>query len=1309
MSTLYSLKEAAVAATPVLCFDITFSDGHVEHFASESIVLDGQSYLRRVTAQQLHENSLGSDDAIGYYSRIGLTLANADGLMTQLEQARGFRGAEVLARFVFLDPASNAPAGEPVVVFRGTADAPSLMDESQLQLTAENRFALFHAKLPATPIQRRCPWHFPYDAETRQQAATGGEEGRHSLFYRCGYSPDVSGGAGNLDGAIPFAGCRGTREDCAQRGMLSVDEAGRATRRFGGFTYLPASILVRTHGSRSSQLADVHANQARGNDVAPLVYGKGWLSPPLIHSFNDGNLTRLLYLLADGEVDGVDRVVVNGIEIPLAVEGQDMTSTGWHKIVASGARNGSYLPKPDNNGVYPESDPHGSLATLQVVIPNAIQKGSSQPRTEVLLRGMRLLTVASDGTEAGRTFTDNPAWVLLDVLLRSGWRRDELHLASFASAAQHCAFPIQVALWDGSSQTQSRFSCNLVLQKRRSVGEILRGLREASFLFLRARLDGRIEVVVESTLALQQSSASELSNAAEALAGGWPAYEFGDGTEGRGGILRSPSGAPQFRMFSRGAADSPNRIHAEFQDVWNEFQTDRISLFDSREVHRTRQEIAANSRALGLSTYHQAARSVYAQLKRSTTGNRYVEFVTGLRGIGIRPGDLITITYLRHGLLRQPFRVLRVRPSANLETARIVAQWHDDAWYADAILEELGGLDRYRNPAGIYGSPRPLVGTLVLPDGSSQFDVSEASQIESDGAYRVLLHCGFVVPSNRVGPTVVPPVSSLTANVHAGGGSLPPGATLYYRLTTLDATGEESVVSSPIVVVLPSVGGGYAVQIPALSAPAEAAEIRVYRGSSPDVVYAIDTIPASAASFTDVGLAYQPLVPPDPNFHHANFYWRGELLPAVSADAAGAASITYSSASWLENQFQGKLVWIVNGKGKSQERTILSNNANTLFVDPWDIMPDISSVFAIAEPTWQFGTKTTGSPAAFEVPNLAGSTVHLLGVSANALDLEAPAGRAVVTRWQIGGGSVFPADSDIPGEPFFALAADGAGTLLLSGLGFADLQNTSTIQTGTLQIYHYDELRDYPSASLAAFVNLSATTLTFTQDPGFVEGEVFQLGREILRVVSRGAGNSYTVERGVLGSSAAAQPAEQPVFALSLQSMSFAVPLQFFGSPASGAFRQSFYLPHARVASARLTFTNSVGASPDGQLAFTPLADFGLRTGYGGQYALYVEGYLAIEDDAAIPLIVDRDHSVRDVFATLESPPTGGPVELDILLDGEVYCSLAFAQGMPFSNVVSGVNLPPLRAGAKLTVNVRSVVHYGNTIPGKDLSIRIRL
>ena len=39
-----------------------------------------------------------------------------------------------------------------------------------------------------------------------------------------------------------------------------------------------------------------------------------------------------------------------------------------------------------------------------------------------------------------------------------------------------------------------------------------------------------------------------------------------------------------------------------------------------------------------------------------------------MKGIGIAPGDLITVTYLKEGLERQPFRVVKLAPGQNYQT-----------------------------------------------------------------------------------------------------------------------------------------------------------------------------------------------------------------------------------------------------------------------------------------------------------------------------------------------------------------------------------------------------------------------------------------------------------------------------------------------------------------------------------------------------------------------------------------------------------------------------------------------------------------
>ena len=146
---------------------------------------------------------------------------------------------------------------------------------------------------------------------------------------------------------------------------------------------------------------------------------------------NDGNLTRMEALVALGEIRGVLKVVVNDVEIPLAVDGTNMTSTGWYHLVGRGNRTGAFnLNFTDGNGEA-LGDPYGSMAYVSVVVPNRVQDGRSIPRVQVLVEGAELPTYDADGEFVADLFTNNPAWVMLDVLKRSGWREEEIDLASF--------------------------------------------------------------------------------------------------------------------------------------------------------------------------------------------------------------------------------------------------------------------------------------------------------------------------------------------------------------------------------------------------------------------------------------------------------------------------------------------------------------------------------------------------------------------------------------------------------------------------------------------------------------------------------------------------------------------------------------------------------------------------------------------------------------------------------------------------------------------------------------------------------------
>ena len=202
-------------------------------------------------------------------------------------------------------------------------------------------------------------------------------------------------------------------------------------------------------------------------------------------------------------------------------------------------------------------DPYGSMAYMSLVVPNRINDGKSLPRVQVLLQGMKLPLYASDGAYQGDQFTNNPGLGAAghSAAKRLDDGRDRHREAS--QAADYCGQQIQAKDPNGNDILIPRFECNLVLQKRRSAGDVIRGIRNGARLYLTYGNGGLLQLRVENTLALQQPAKADWSNSTEVLDGGWPSYEFGDGSSIFSGILRK--GGRRSRAFECGHAVPPIR------------------------------------------------------------------------------------------------------------------------------------------------------------------------------------------------------------------------------------------------------------------------------------------------------------------------------------------------------------------------------------------------------------------------------------------------------------------------------------------------------------------------------------------------------------------------------------------------------------------------------------------------------------------------------------------------------------------------------------------------------------------------------
>jgi Putative phage tail protein len=1295
MQTISSLKAQAVTDTPLIVFDCALSNGDTEHWCTHAITISGTAYAARVLQQSSFDIQTASDQGVDGSPTISVTLANADSHFSEIQQATGWKGGQLTVSFLFYDLRNNVPLTDTTVVFQGICNPPDQIKEATFRLTATNRMNLQRLVLPEVRIQSTCPWQFPSTAAQQAEAVSGGTNGQYSIYYPCGYSAGLPGGTGNLNNGAPFTSCGYVRTDCQARGMFTIG-------RFGGLEFVPPVISVRGYGSAWTS-SNLSVNQARYNDFVPMVYGTAWYEPLVVFARNDGNLTRMEVLLGAGLMQGVVTVLVNDVQIPMGVSGTNMTGTGWYNVVTLGSRNGAFDMNFTNASGQAAGDPYGSMAYLSVVVPNQLSDGDSIPNIQVLAQGLIVPTYSAAGANLGSQFSNNPAWILLDVLQRSGWTAAELDFTSFAAAAAYCDQQINSTDLNGNAITLPRFQCNLVLQKRRSAGDVVRGIRNAARLFLTYGPGGVLQLQVENTIALQQPVQLAWSNSTETLNGGWPSYEFGDGSNGFSGIMRRQNGDPSVTLTSRPIADTPNSYNVEYQDSLNGYQQDSFSVSDPSDIALAGQQVTATLMAIGLPNYDQAGRILQFNLDKSVLGNTYIEFETSVMAVGIRPGDIITFTYLKEGYTRQAFRVLKISPATNYRTTTITAQFHDDAWYADT-----NGQTSSPNVAGANGSagmgiPNPLLGTTIDSNGNIEFGVQETDTTASDGTAEVSVSVSFIVPATiaATGPGI--PLVSFSPLI-ATGGTLTSGQNLYYTVSGVNSAGGEGLLS--FIVTASILADGSSVTLTGLSFTSDTVTFNVYRGVTPSELFLIATAQAIAAQFIDTGLTDELIAPPDPNFDHANFYWRMEEQPETAVTIFSAATVGNSTLQMAANSYLGMTARITRGTGAGQEASISSNSATSVtLTSPWVVEPDATSFFVVAEAAWHFGGVASSSPIQYAIPNLSGEVVQLTGRSANASDAECPPQLAIVTRWQIGGSGT--TDSAPAPAPAFGLGTGpSGGTIVLSGVSFTALTNTQTISSGTLSLYYWNEIQGTPTTLLSAAMAPTDTTLTLNSAGAGQAGSIVQIDAEVLQVTAVSTdGTQYTVTRGLQGSTAATHSALAPVYQLSDLPVIVPFPPEFFGSVYSGNWTYPILLPDVRVVSAQMFVTNDKGNGPIASVCLTHNVDNGLRTLSGGQYSIQVEGFLAVDQSAAAALVTDAAHSVRDVFAVLGTSADQA-VQLQINVNGASYCQLTIAIGLLVSNSVDGATLPPLPSGAQITLSVLAV---GQTLPGADLTVLIRL
>jgi hypothetical protein len=71
--------------------------------------------------------------------------------------------------------------------------------------------------------------------------------------------------------------------------------------------------------------------------------------------------------------------------------------------------------------------------------------------------------------------------------------------------------------------------------------------------------------------------------------------------------------------------------------------------------------------------------------------------------------------------------------------------------------------------------------------------------------------------------------------------------------------------------------------------------------------------------------------------------------------------------------------------------------------------------------------------------------------------------------------------------------------------------------------------------------------------------------------------------------------------------------------------------------------------------------------------------------------------------------PSGGPIQLQLRGGSTVYCTLTIADGTTTSASVNGFGLAPLAASSLVSLDILAVPGAAGTLPGRDLTVIIRL
>jgi len=841
-------------------------------------ILPAGNYLARVQQQDIGALQARSSLGVDRVTDITIHLADPDHYIWNnfaTTDAYGFRGASCTMGLVMWQPGTTNFSTDSAIMFVGTCDQESFTSGGNvISVHCNNGHNTATIKLSQFPLQNRCPHAFPSTPAQRLDGANNPA----SIYYACGYNPDQgstnlcgnTGPANHVDGYGNqitdangiFVSCDYVRSNandatsgCMARlgnssttsvapdGDLMHDKSGRATGRFAGIQWSPGTYYaIDTQYTTSQKIATFSfQNSNILGQYLNLLYGTQWVNAQLANVIEDGNATRCEAMICLGDIGGygIQLVTMNGVQIPwysnlsagFAASGVDALFR-WN-FTTTGGRNGNATADAGYNvsGQYSAlGDTYGSIACIEVVAYNQIFTGYGLPQVNILASGPQLYVYTSQTVSSlqGAPYNYNPAWVLLDLLVKANWTVAEINMASFIAAATVCSTSVTYINQTGASSSHERYRCMFCLQQRRTAGEVIAGVLRAFNGYLYWDQSGLLNLGINQTLADSQPSVISGSNyntavpsitAANTDANGYVAWSFSEAD-----VIRKSDGTPDLDEISNATVQTPNQIVIPFQDSDNQWQTDSLTLNDPEAIvvsagalNPGGNVIPETINCIGISNFDQATRigNVYlAERQRGNEaddprGTRIFRFSTDVRIEHLRVGHYVLFSWQTLEITNQLFRVQSIETTTDGQSWKVTISWVNEVWYTDAYGQAPQAFysETNRNQSSL--APDPWQPDLVAPNSSTwsdtemTFSLAEIDTQLSDGTTEVQMKLTGNYPMNQVSSLVGPPLVPVQASTSSTGGTIPGGVVMYMQLCAVDSSGNYSAKSKPIMCAIP--------------------------------------------------------------------------------------------------------------------------------------------------------------------------------------------------------------------------------------------------------------------------------------------------------------------------------------------------------------------------------------------------------------------------------------------------------------------------------------------------------------------------